>query len=36
MSISTTPPEYKESEGKRNVPGSPGTKKDGPPKGPVL
>ena len=31
MSISTTPPEYKESG-----PGEPGTKKDGPPKGPVL
>ncbi len=31
MSISTTPPEYKEGEGAR----LPGHKKDGPPKGPV-
>ena len=36
MSISTTPLEYKQSAGKAGAPGPPGTKKDEPPKGPVL
>jgi hypothetical protein len=34
MSISTPPPEYKESEAKRDAPGEPGTKKTGPRRGP--
>ena len=36
MSISTTPPEYKEKQRPRGTHHKTGHKKDGPPKGPVL